>query len=281
MAQTIDYWYQQIISKVQSDPVLSDVDSGLNSTSATADYKLWAYIVAFVVWTLDTLFDLHRASVDADLANQKAHTLTWYRNLALKFQYGQALIPDSDQYANTGLTPDQVAAQIIIAQSAVVENTDGSLRMKVVQLVAGDYAQLTDDQKTAFDAFVGDTKDAGVRITIDSLPPDDLKLKLDIFYDPLVLNAAGQRIDGNSDTPVIDAVNTYLKQNIIFNGEFAKTRLEDAIQLVDGVKLVGILSAQARYGALPYSEIDEKYIPDGGYLRVTDGGFTINYRQYV
>lgn len=280
MAQTIDYWYQQIITKVQSDPVLSDVESGLNSTSATADYKLWAYIVAFVVWTLDTLFDLHRADVDADLANQKAHTLTWYRNLALKFQYGQALIADSDQYANAGLTPDQVAAQLIIAQSAVVENADGTLRMKVVKLVANDYAQLTDDEKTAFTAYIADTKDAGVRTTIDSLPPDDLKLVINIFYDPLVLNGAGQRIDGNSDTPVPDAINAYLK-NLKFNGEFAKALCEDAIQAVDGVVLPDLLSAQARFGELPYSEIDEKYIPDGGYLRVIDSGFTINYRQYV
>lgn len=276
MAQTIDYWYQQIISKVNSDPNLSELDS----TSITADYVLWAFIVASVIWVLDNLFDLHRASVDADLANLKPHTLTWYRNLALRFQYGQGLITDSDQYANTGLTADQIAAQQIITQAAVVENSDGTMRMKVVKLVDSDYAQLTADEQTAFSAFIMDCKDGGVRITIDSLPPDDLQLVLDIFYDPLVLNAAGQRIDGNGDTTVIDAVNAYLK-NLKFNGEFAKTRLEDAIQAVDGVELVGILSAQARYGILPYTEIDEKYIPDGGYLRVIDGGFTINYRQYV
>jgi hypothetical protein len=280
MAQTINYWYQQIIAKVQADPVLGDPETGLNSTSAVADYVLWAYIVASVIWVLDNLFDLHRASVDADLANLKPHTLTWYRNLALAFQYGQALIPDSDQYANTGLTPDQIAAQLIITQSAVVENPDGSLRMKVVKLVDNDYAQLIDAEETAFTAYIADTKDAGVRITIDSLPPDDLTTAIDIFYDALVLNAAGVRIDGNGDTTVIDAINGYLK-NLKFNGEFAKTLMEDAIQAVDGVVLVGILSAQARYGALPFTEIDEKYIPDGGYLRVIDGGFTINYRQYV
>jgi hypothetical protein len=276
MAQTVDYWYQQIIGRVNADPNLS----GLNSTSNVADYKLWAYIVAFFIWTLDTLFDLHRADVTGLLLNQKMHSLTWYRNLALLFQYGQSLTTDTDQYANTGLTSDQIAAQKIITQAAVVENTDGSLRMKVVKLVDNDYAQLDDAEKLAFTAFIADTKDAGVKITIDSLPPDALKLVIDIFYDPLVLNATGARIDGNASTPVIDASNAYLKA-LKFNGEFAKMRLNDAIQTVDGVVLVGILSAQAQYGTRPFAEIDEKYIPDGGYLRVPDGGYVINYRQYV
>ncbi|QEM13489.1 nucleotidyltransferase [Mucilaginibacter rubeus] len=276
MAQTIDYWYKQIINRVYADEKLSE----LNSTSAVADYKLWAYIVASVIWTLDTLFDKHRAAIEALLALLKPHTLRWYRDLALRFQYGQALIPDSDKYANVGLDDAAIAAQKIIEQAAVVENDDGSLRMKVVKLIDDDYAQLTDQEKLSFVAYIKSCKDAGVRVNIDSLPPDGLKLVLSIYYDPLVLNAAGERIDAASTAPVIDAVNNYLK-NLQFNGEFAKTRLSDAIQLVDGVQLVSLASAQAQYGLRPFEEINERYIPDAGYLRVTDGGFTITYVPYV
>lgn len=276
MAQTIDYWYQQIISRVKADPNLS----GLNHTSQVADYKLWAYIVAVVIWSLDKVFDLHRADVDARLALLKPHTVTWYRNLALRFQYGQDLIADTDQYLNAGLDDAAIAAQKIVSQSAVVENDDGTMRMKVVKTVGGDYAQLTDPEKTAFAAYVKYCKDAGVRIFIDSLPPDGLKLFIDIYYNPLVLDATGQRIDGISATPVVDASNTYLK-NLKFNGEFAKTRLMDQIQLVDGVELVKINSAQVQYGALPFSEVNERYIPDAGYLRVINEGYTINYIPYV
>lgn len=276
MAQTIDYWYKQIINRVYADEKLSE----LNSTSAVADYKLWAYIVASVIWTLDTLFDKHRAAIEALLALLKPHTLRWYRDLALRFQYGQALIPDSDKYANVGLDDAAIAAQKIIEQAAVVENDDGSLRMKVVKLVNDDYAQLTDQEKLSFVAYIKSCKDAGVRITVDSLPPDGLKLVLSIYYDPLVLNANGQRIDAASNTPVIDAINSYLK-NLQFNGEFAKTRMVDAIQLVDGVQLVSLASAQAQYGSRPLAEINERYIPDAGYLRVIDNGFTITYVPYV
>lgn len=276
MARTVDYWYNEIINRVNADENLSVLQE---DTSAVAPHRLWAYIIAFVIWTLDTLMDIFYALVDARLADQKAHRLTWYRNLALKFQYGQALIPDTDQYANTGLTADQIAAQKIITQAAVVEIPDGTMRMKVVKLVAGDYAELTTPEKAAFTEFIQDQKDGGVHITIDSLPPDGLKTRLDIWYNPLVLDGTGARIDGNANTPVIDGGNGYLK-NLKFNGEFAKTRLTDALQLVDGVALVTLYSAQAQYGTRAFEEIDEVYIPDGGYLRVIDGGWDINYRPY-
>ncbi|MFB0498715.1 hypothetical protein ABID99_004952 [Mucilaginibacter sp. OAE612] len=276
MAQTIEYWNGQIISKVNSDETLAALDH----TSAVADFKLWAYIVAFVAWTVDVLFDLRAAEITDTLATKKPHTLNWYRELALRFQYGQTLLQDTDQYLNSGLSDTQIAAQKIISQAAVTENTDGSVRMKVVKQAGGDYRQLSDDEKLAFSAYVFDTKDAGVRVHVDSLPPDDLKLVLDVYYDPLVLDGVGARIDGNGDTPVIDAVNAYL-QNLRFNGEFAKTRLMDQLQAVEGVELVGILSAQSRYGIRPFSEIQERLIPDAGYLRVIEDGFTINYYPYA
>lgn len=277
MTKTVTEWYNIIIGKVNTDPDLAS----LNSTSAVADYKLWAYIVAYVAWTLDAIFGLHLIDVLDRLAQLKPHTLNWYRNLALNFQYGQGLNSESGIYDNAGLNAAQIAAQKIISQSAVVENrTDGTLRIKVVKGTGNEYAQLNEAELAAFAAYIFDSKDAGVRINVSSLPPDDLKVSLDVFYDPLVLDNTGRRIDGTSATPVMDAVNAYLK-NLKFNGEFAKTRLTDTIQQVDGVELVGLKSAQSRYGTQPFAEIDERIIPDAGYLRVIDGGFTINYRQYV
>jgi hypothetical protein len=39
---------------------------------------------------------------------------------------------------------------------------------------------------------------------------------------------------------------------------------------VDGVEDPKLISAQARYGALPYAEIIDEYTPDAGYLRIPD-----------
>jgi hypothetical protein len=275
MARTINYWYQQILTQKNGTPELDDLDS----VSKVSDFNLWAYIVAFVICALDNLFDLHRSGIDTAITTLKPHGLQWYQALALRFQYGQNTIADSDQYANTGLTAGQIAAQKIIVQAAVTEIA-GSLRVKVVKLVSDDYAQLTEPELEAFDAYMAKQKDAGVRIINQSLPPDGLKLTLDIFYDALILNSDGSRIDGGAPTPVPDAITTYLK-NLKFNGEYANTRLTDQLQLVDGVVLPVIKLSQAQYGAFAYTNIDEVYIPDGGYLRIPEGGLTINYRPYV
>lgn len=264
MARTIDYWYKQIITQKQATAELN----GLNSTSKVADFNLWAYIVAFVMCLLDNLFDSHKNEVDALLASKNPHPPSWYQALATRFQYGQNTIPDTDRYANTGLSAGQILAQQIIAQAAVTEVSTATaigLRVKVVKLVAGAYTQLLTAELTAFIAYMNLQKDAGVNIIAQSLPADGLKNAIQIFYDPLILKSDGSRIDGTAATPVLDAYNAYLKA-LPFNGEYANTRLSNALQLVSGVKLVNITLSQTQYGAFPYTNIDEAYIPDGGYL---------------
>jgi hypothetical protein len=127
---------------------------------------------------------------------------------------------------------------------------------------------------------MGRVKDGGVKLIVDSLPPDSLKLDIDIFYDPLILNDQGQRIDGNANQPVPDAIRAYLKL-LPFNGEYANTRLTDKMQSVDGVVLPVIKTAWAKYGLFSFAIIDERYIPDAGYLRLDDANLTINWRAYV
>lgn len=278
MARTIDYWYTLIITQKQATAELN----GLNSTSSVANFNLWPYIVAFVMCVLDNFFDLHKSAVDTDIATLKPHSLTWYQSLALRFQYGQNTIVDSDQYANTGLTAAQILAQQIIAQAAVTEVSTATaigLRVKVVKLVAGVYTQLSTPELTAFTAFMNLQKDGGVNIIAQSLAADGLKNTIEIFYDPLVLKSDGSRIDGTAATPVLDAYNAYLKA-LPFNGEYANTRLSNALQLVSGVVLVNITQAQAQYGAFPFTNIDEAYVADGGYLSPAAGYPILTFKPH-
>ena len=279
MANTIDFYYQQIITQKENTTELDALDS----TSAVADFNLWAYIVAVVMMVLDNLFSMHLAEVTNLIATLKPHGLQWYQSLALRFQYGQDTIPDSDQYANTGLSADQIKAQQIIAQAAVTEISTATaigLRVKVVKLIAGVYTQLIPDELNAFTAFMNKQKDAGVNIIAQSLPPDGLKLAIQVFYDPLILKSDGSRIDGTAQTPVLDGINAYL-QALPFNGEYSSTRLSNALQLVSGCILPNITLAQAQYGAFPYTSIDEVYVPDGGYLALADGYPQLTYTPYV
>jgi len=278
MANTINYYYQLVITQKESTTELNVLDS----TSAVANFNLWAFIVATVMMVLDNLFGLHLSEVNTIVATLKPHSPTWYQALALRFQYGQDTVPDTDQYANTGLSADQITAQQIIAQAAVTEVSTATaigLRVKVVKLVSSVYTQLTSDELAAFTAFMNLQKDAGVNIIAQSLLPDGLKNQIQIFYDPLILKSDGSRIDGTNSTPVLDGYNAYL-QSLPFDGQYSNTALSNYLQTVSGVVLVNIQVAMSQYGSYPYANIDEVYVPDGGYLSPADGYPIITYVPY-
>jgi hypothetical protein len=279
MARSREFWYNEIIAEKNRHQELN----GISSTSKVSIFALIADVFAFVSWLLDTFFDKHSAENTAMIEKDKAHRVEWYGARALEFQYGQAFNRDLGKYENIGLTDAQIAAQKIVVKSAVNEvdtvNNVG-LRIKLAREVAGDLAPLEPAQLAAFVAYMDKVKDGGVNVKNESLPPDSLKLDLDIFYDPLVLNGNGARIDGTAATPVTNAINAYLRE-LKFNGEYANTRLADKLQTVEGVILPVIKTAWAKFGNYQFAVIDERYIPDAGYIRIAAPDLSINWRPYV
>jgi hypothetical protein len=275
MARSREYWFNEILGEKAKQTVLD----GITSTSRVSVFGALAWVFSFVAWLLDGFFDAHKIEVDGKIKSDKTHRLNWYTSLAKSFQWGQAFNSVLEAYENVGLNADDIKAQKIVAQAATTE-VEGRLRIKVAREVGGELAPLTVEQLAAFSGYIERTKDAGVEIAKDSLPPDSLQLNLDIFYDPLMLRADGSRIDGTSKTPIPDAIREYLR-SLPFNGEYANSRLHDQLRLVDGVELVVVKSALAKYGLKAFAAIDERYIPDAGYLIAANADLLINYRAYV
>ncbi len=230
--------------------------------------------VATAIWALEKLFDLHKQEVNEIIATMKPHTIRWYAAKFKLFQYGDDLIADSDEYDNEGKTNEQIAASRIIAYSAVAE-----IENRLVGKVAkdtGDLAPLDAEELSAFKEYVARIKDAGVQVEIITENADNLRQTIDIYYNPLILNARGERLDGSSLTPVVDAIRAYLK-NLPFNGELVLAFLADALQKIDGVVIPHIVSSAYQYGGLDWTPFAVKVLPHSGYLRITDENLTINY----
>ena len=234
------------------------------------------YIVAVSIWTLEVLFDTLRVEINSTIDNLKPHTARWYANVAKQFQLGQNLMPDSDRYDNTGLTSEQIAASRIIAHSAVV-NVQKRLVIKVAKDEGDDLAPLTTIELNAFKDYMFRVKDAGVQTEIISKEADKLTLELKIYFNPLVLNSTGGRLDAASDTPVADAVRTFLK-NLPFNGLFVQAFLVDALQRVDGVVVPVIERAKYKYNDQE-GDIGAIYQPYAGYMRISDADLVIRYES--
>lgn len=263
MARTITEIQEDIIGRVNTAATLS----GLTSTSKTAIWRMWTYVVAVTVWAVENLFDQHKAEVTSLIDERSPHHLRWYANKAKDFQYGAELVQDEDYYDTTGLTEEQINARKIVTFCAVVEQTRG-LKMKVAKMSTGDLAPLTPTELDAFGEYMQRIKDAGVNpLIVESREADSLKLSLKIYYNPLVLDKDGIRLDGTDSEPVLTCIKTYLR-NLPFNGVFVLSYLVDALQKVDGVVIPHIVQAQASYSNVPFTAFDVKYSPDAGYLRI-------------
>ncbi len=270
MARTIAQIQQSIITAKQADPTLST----LSSSSNVAIWLLWSYVVAVCQWVVENYFDDHKAEVEQIIVTQRAHTLQWYVTKARQFQYGVVLPFESDSYTTT--TTDPTVA--IINYAAAVE-LPSLVRLKVATLSAGSLAPLSVTQLTAFTAYIQQIKDAGVRMQITSGNPDILRLQLAIYYDPLVIDATGARIDGSSSYPVKDAVKAFLKA-LPFNGLFVVNNLIAALQDIEGVVIGVVVYAAATYAALPFAPVAVEYTPDAGYM-VADETYLLANTTYI
>ncbi|NDD53195.1 nucleotidyltransferase [bacterium] len=265
MARTIAVINESLVAAKEADSRLA----GLDSTSATAIWRLWLYIVAVGIWTLEKLFDSHKAEVAALIAAQRVHTMKWYVLKAKAFQYGYALLEDSDVYAVV-----DAAAQIVT--EAAAEEISGVLRIKVAKTVSGVLAPLSSGERDALALYMSRVKDAGVHLNVTTQDGDDLHLALEIYYDALVLNASGERLDGTATTPVKDAVKAFLA-DLPFNGVFVLNRLVDAVQAVDGVTICRVTLAESQpAGGGGYSAFTVQAAPDAGYLVLDESYFDSN-----
>lgn len=274
MARTITEIQEQILASVAADATLN---TQLTSTSVTAIWRLWTYVVAVAIWVHESAWDQFRAALLAEIAAQKPHTLRWYRSKALAYQAGGTLQDGEDTYDNTGLTGDQVSAAQIIRYASATDN-NGQVVVKVAKDVAGVITAPTVPELAGVNAYFQDIKDAGVEVIVRGIAADRIKLTADIYYDATLLAADGSRLDGGGNTPVKDALNAFLK-GLPFDGRFVKAHLTDALQQVEGVVVPEIRTCEARRIDDPsYSSVDVFYETFSGFLKVyDDADITLNY----
>ena len=278
MARTVDIIYADLVAKKEADERLN----ALSSTSKVAIWRLWLWIFAYGSFVLETLFDKHREIIEYLLSLLKPHTLRWYRNKVLSFQYGFDLITDTDVFVKTyvndngivvSYTDEQIEASKIIKYAAVTESaTESRLIVKVATEKEGVLAPIEPTQNDALVVYLEEIKDAGNKITVVNYLPDILKLEIQIFYDALVLDENGiSRITGKK--PVEDTLRAFMKQ-LPFNGELVLQTLTDRLQLTEGVAIVNIVSAQSKWidnagvGYGNFENINVKKIAVSGYFQI-------------
>lgn len=260
------------------------------STSIVAQWRKLVYAVALCAHFIDTLIEEATARMEVLIASQRVHKISWYQEQALRFQYGMATDANG-YYNNTGLDDDAIAAMRVFKYAAITRTVQQGaiiLRCKVAgDDGSGNLVQNSQAEIAAGQAFMTDNSDAGTNLILTSGAGDDLKVTIDVYFDPQVLDSEGKRLDGTNDTPVLQATQAFLKE-IEFNDTYVKTFHTDALQRVDGVRIPVIKYAASKYGVNGYDTdtvenagvIDQLRVADSGYFKLDLEATVINYIPY-
>lgn len=220
------------------------------------------HIFACAAWTVEKLFESHRQEVEKRIDAMLPHRPKWYGDKILAFMKGRTLMPDMDTYDTTGMTAAQIEAAHVVKHAVVSENADASLvTIKVAGENNGTRAPLDAQTQTQLEAYIAEIKDAGVRTALVNAEPDLFTCKLKIFFDPLLLA-------NDVKKACCDAVRTYV-ENLPFNGEYTNMALVDAVQAVNGVRIVELYGASAT-GENGMVKIDARYTPAAGYFKTEE-----------
>lgn len=201
-----------------------------------------ADVIAININILEQFLDTYVAELEAIAASAVPGTSAWLQEKLFEFQY-DATTPQYVQLVNLipqYLIVDQTLR--IISRASVIESGNGRLNIKVA--TSESPVALSGPQITALETYLDTIEPAGPQIKVTSLNADRLFVYAEIFYD-------GQFV-ASIQTDVELAINNYLA-SLNFDGIVFVSKLQDAIQAVNGVKDVLINQVKARKEATPYS----------------------------
>lgn len=233
--------------------------------------SLFFYDIAYSIWHNEKLFDEHVIDVNAELDTRLAHRQQWYRDKVLKYRHGQALITDTDQYDDAGLTPEQIEDAQVVKYCATGE-AGSILQIKVAKGEPGARETLSEAEELGLQSYVAEIKDAGVLVEIINQQADKYSCKMIIYYNPTLLNPA--------DKPVEIAIKEYVS-NLAFNGEYSNMALVDHLQAITGVVIPHLIAAWTKRALNNWEACEVKAVAESGYFVVEkDEDLDIEYTPY-
>lgn len=264
-------------SSISAMEILTDAEitlSGATSTSKVANWRLLVFIFAFVLW-------MHEKIVVSNAAKTRPQNIPNFQEMVMSYLDGLPIIWKNNQFQfdTTGLSPENIANLKIIKRCAVITTKKGIL-LKIATKVGATTAPVTNDQATAILYYVMKNTQPGVSVTLINKNPDKIKLTIDVYVDPLIIELSTGKLKHTTAEvyPVKDAIQEYL-ENLEFNGAFSKSKFEDRIQSATGVVDFQTLLLQWKYESLPFSNLGIYKIANSGHFEILDTDLTINYKS--
>ncbi|MDY0324196.1 MAG: hypothetical protein RBR24_09335 [Candidatus Carbobacillus sp.] len=240
------------------------------------------YIVSVAIYAVEFLFAKHSTEVEQREDQMRIGTIGWWRNLCKAFQYGYELTYDSE--TNLYKYADVDEDSLIIKFAEVREGVGAGVTILVNEAdEEGNPIAIPIDspKRLAFAAYLSKVKIAGMPLTWGSYNPDQLRITLNVVYDPLVLNGTGGLLVGGVST-VESSLQAYLTNLEFGSGVLNKTALLNSIESAAGVVDVYFTSESwlevSTDDTPEFTAVLEQNIQSyGGSFRLAVGGLNVNY----
>lgn len=277
----IQNYIQKLLAEKQANTTLSD----LTSDSKVSIWREFLFIVAFMANFIKELTEVHQQEVEYLIDNQKLTSINYYRTTVLNYRHGHPFNRESLTYAD-GYTEEQIEAAKLVKRAAVQPvNVEGRRKLFLklaTENANGELSKIPEATMLLIQEYMQANIGAGTYIEYFSDNADELKMEMDIYIDPLVLNTDGTRIDGTDNEPVPKAIQEFFKdKNFKFDGELVLSLLADKIQEVQGVesRSVSFKKVEASYTTpASFNLINERYTANSGYFRIAPENLKINYK---
>lgn len=235
MARTVAQIKQQMLDAKNANPTLST----LTSTSQTAKWNLYYFIVASCIAIFEQLQDIFKTELETIASTAAPSTPQWTRNKVLAFQTGDV----AELNTNTFVIeyPTINTANQILTRCAVVTAPNRTVLIKVAKsdpptpVSSGELAELQ--------SYVETFNPAGIAFTLINDDSDKMEVAATVYYN-------GQ-YSAVISTNVEAALNNYMA-NLPFNGVISTQAVVDAIQAVEGVISVSLARILVRRNTVAY-----------------------------
>jgi hypothetical protein len=235
MARTVAQIKQSMLDAKNADPTLST----LTSTSQTAKWNLYYFIVASCIAIFEQLQDIFKTELETIASTAAPSTPQWTRNKVLKYQKGDVAQLNTTTYVIE--YPIINTANQILTRCAVITAPNRTVLIKVAKsdpptpVSVGELAELQ--------SYVETFNPAGIAFTLINENSDKMEVAATIYYN-------GQ-YSAVISTNVVAALNSYMA-NLPFNGVISTQAVVDAIQAVEGVISVSLARILVRKHSVAY-----------------------------
>lgn len=260
--------YEQITSEFVQDAniqSLYNLNPNLSYNDQFSKFSFETILFNFIASILVVyyfLFKEHKEEIENRALEIQSGNTRWYAEQAKLFQFSDNLVWNQDAL-RFEYQPINELNRIVTYASAT--DLGNSVIVKVAKDNDGFPEKLSPIELNRVQVYMNQIKFAGTILDVVSRDPDELRLSMEVYADPLVLNNDGSLLSDPSVFPVENAINDYLS-NLDFDAIYTNTSLIDRIQEQPGVLNPILTSTEARFGTQAYQPIGSFYQSNAGYM---------------